>query len=181
MHYRFYVWRYVREILYGLRAIRGVKKGTARTELPSVRVIRADGPERYNALVEFYARNPSPFLGAPKTRRQLETRLRKGVQFFLSYTDEGEVVCASGFWPEKAMLTHVCTDYRFRGQGYLLASASQIIDILASAGFKEVNSNARSSNKPLLRVAERQGWKVRPHPINKRLVRLTLQINAEKS
>lgn len=143
------------------------------SHLPEVSLTAVETDGQKDALIELFERNPSPFLAAPDTREALEKRIEKGIEYYLVHNSEGELVGARAFRVADNFMLHAVTDYQHRRKGYRLAASNALMDLLRQRGIRHLHANAIKANTRMLRGAESAGWKIKPHPDDPNLVKLT--------
>lgn len=140
--------------------------------LPVVKVVPVEsGREHGSALVDLYARNPSPFVNGPTTMARLEQKLADGMRYFLVLNENDDVVGARAFDPAKQLLMSTVTEFRFRGRGYQAAAGYKVYSLLAEEGYREFRSAFLRSNTRIRRSLIARGWTIEPDPDNPDLLR----------
>jgi len=167
-----YAWRRLQE-RWLQRNKAALDKRVSLDDLPLVRLTRVETTDQCEQLVALYWRNPSSLVSAPRTVKALERCFAKGIEYYLVYNEDNELVGARAIRIKDAFVVHSTIDRRFRRQGYWLASEDSFCRFLAKRGFTQLITSAFRQNTAIIRSAVAAGWVAESHPTHQAIVRLT--------
>ncbi len=131
-----------------------------RSNFPGVKLIAVKEKTAIEALAKLYYMNPSPMVISLWKKEEIETKISDGVEFYLCYNSQNELVGATGFDPGRNMFVHSIIKRKERGNGYGPSMYLELMDLKKKRGIHEFRAQIFNNNNRAVNMMKRIGFEI---------------------